>query len=200
MTSGSACFGAGSSLFVLRTVSLLLPDIELQKNRRKYCDAALTRNSRETTPCFRRKSPCFGQITGETSSYLTAHTTIQPSQTGHFVGDSKEAVFVGISPVSSPDFRSLWTSAVSRADFWPAVAASKIPFRAARFRGAKGRSAAWKSGISGGKNAVSSHGPDYCEFSPSASNCGLPQHRAVLQRNAAREATFDRGTRAKSSY
>jgi hypothetical protein len=52
-------------------------------------------------------------------------STIQSSQTAHFVGDSKEAVSVGISSVSSPEFPSLWTSAVSRADFWPAVSASK---------------------------------------------------------------------------
>jgi hypothetical protein len=43
----------------------------------------------------------------ETGSHGTAHTTIQSSQTAHFVGDSKEAVSAGISPVSSPDFVSL---------------------------------------------------------------------------------------------
>jgi hypothetical protein len=56
---------------------------------------------------------------------MTAHTTTQSSQTAHFVGDSKEAVSAGISTVSSPGFLSLWTSAVSRADFWPPVSASK---------------------------------------------------------------------------
>jgi hypothetical protein len=58
-------------------------------------------------------------------SSVPSVSTIQSSQTAHFAGDSKEAVSAGISPVSSPDFLSLWTSAVSRADFWPPVSASK---------------------------------------------------------------------------
>jgi hypothetical protein len=81
-----------------------------------------------TTGLIRKNSlqkASYQAIRVETGSYLTAHTTIQSSQTAHFVVDSKEAVFAGISPVSSPNFPSLWTSAVSRADFWPPVSASK---------------------------------------------------------------------------
>jgi len=79
-------------------------------------------------------------ISTETGSRLTAHTTIQSSQTAHFVGDSKEGGFCGSSPYRHLDFLSLWTSAVSRAGFWPPVSASRIPFLAAGFRRAKGRS------------------------------------------------------------
>jgi hypothetical protein len=51
--------------------------------------------------------------------------TIRETMPDNLVGDSKEAVSVGISTVSSPDFLSLRTSAVSRADLWPPVSASK---------------------------------------------------------------------------
>ncbi len=67
-----------------------------------------------------------GSMTGwGVGSSVPSVSTIQSSQTAHFVGDSKDAVSAGISSVSSPDFLSLWTSAVSRADFWPPVSASK---------------------------------------------------------------------------
>jgi len=59
------------------------------------------------------------------ASLVQISSTIQSSQTAHFVGDFKETASAGISPVSSPDFLSLWTSAVSRANFWPPVSASK---------------------------------------------------------------------------
>jgi hypothetical protein len=79
-----------------------------------------------------RKIPFLTRIseTGSMTEWWVASlcpsaSTIQSSQTAHFVGDSKEAVSAGISPVSSPDFLSLWTSAVSRANFWPPVSASK---------------------------------------------------------------------------
>jgi hypothetical protein len=71
----------------------------------------------------------------------------------HFVGDSR--VSAGISPVSSPGFLSPWTSAVSSADFWPPVSASKnsvpgkLDFEGQRPFGGL------EIGILGGKNAVS---------------------------------------------
>ncbi len=108
---------------------------------------------------------------------MTAHTTIQSSQTAHFVGDSKEAVSAGISPVSSPGFLSPWTSAVFRADFWPPVSASKnsvpgkLDFEGQRPFG----------GLEIDKNAVSSRGRNYCGFSPSASNGRL--HSAAASRS-----------------
>jgi hypothetical protein len=74
---------------------------------------------------FFKKFPVLWPIQRETGSHLTAHTTIQSSRTAETVVDRKEAVSAGISPVSSPDFLSLWTSAVSRANFWPPVSASK---------------------------------------------------------------------------
>ena len=59
------------------------------------------------------------------ASLVQMISTIQSSQTAHFVGDSKEAASAGISAVSSLDFLSLRTSAVSRAGFWPPVSASR---------------------------------------------------------------------------
>src|SRR5258708_1213604 len=76
-----------------------------------------------------QKIPCSQAKPGETGSHMTAHTTIQSSRTAETVLDRKEAVSARISPVSSPDFPSLCTLAVSRADFWPPVSASKNSVR-----------------------------------------------------------------------
>jgi hypothetical protein len=119
----------------------------------------------------------------ETGSHLTAHTTIESSQTAHFVGDSKKAVSAGISPVSSPDILSLWTSAVSGADFWPPVSASKNSVPGSGISRGKGLFGGWKSGILGGKNAVSSRGRNYCGFNPRASNCRLQSAGASRSRS-----------------
>jgi hypothetical protein len=48
---------------------------------------------------------------------VTAHTTIQSSQTAEFLADSKEAGSVGISANIVPSFWSLVTLAVTRAEF-----------------------------------------------------------------------------------
>ena len=61
-------------------------------------------------------------------------STIQSFQTADLRAGSKEAVSVGIFAGIIPLFRSLVTLAVSQADFWPPVSASKIPFPAAGFR------------------------------------------------------------------
>jgi hypothetical protein len=61
------------------------------------------------------------------------------------------------------------------------------------FEGQKDRSAAWKSGILGGKNAVSSRGRNYRGFSPSAFALSAPFCRSIAQSfNSNRQATFDR--------
>ena len=67
------------------------------------------------------------ELAEERGSIIVAHNYQLPwiQDVAHFVGDSKDAVSAGISSVSSPDFLSLWTSPVSRADFWPPVSASK---------------------------------------------------------------------------
>jgi len=142
---------------------------------------------------FPVKFPKKREFLVETGSHWTAHTTIQSSQTAHFVGDSKEVVSAGISPVSSPDFPSLRTSAVSRADFWPPVSASKNSVPGSWISRGKDRSAAWKSGILGGKNAVSSGGRKLLRIKSKRFELSsiLPEHRAVVQLQP-RQATFDR--------
>jgi hypothetical protein len=46
--------------------SLFLPDTPRLKSPRKYCGTALICNHCPKVPCFRRKKPCFGLITGRT--------------------------------------------------------------------------------------------------------------------------------------
>jgi hypothetical protein len=48
----------------------------------------------------------------ETGSYLTAHTTIQTTQTAEIVADRKKAGFTGIFAGFTPQFWSLKTPAV----------------------------------------------------------------------------------------
>jgi hypothetical protein len=71
----------------------------------------------------------------------------------------------------------------------------KIPFLASWISRGKGRSAAWKSGIPGGKNAVSSRGRNYCGFCPSASNGRL--HSAGASRS--RSNLMPRGRQPSTS-
>src|SRR5882672_7945638 len=147
-----------------------------------------------------RKFPFLARVseTGSTTGWgvgssVPSVSTIQSSQTAHFVGDFKEVVSAGISPVSSPDFPSLRTSAVSRADFWPPVSASKNSVPGSWISSGKDRSAAWKSGILGGKNAVSSGGRKLLRIKSKRFELSsiLPEHRAVVQLQP-RQATFDR--------
>ena len=69
------------------------------------------------------------QITGnnrgwpETGSRVTAHTTIQSSQTAETVVVQKHAGSAGIFAVVGAAFRSLRMLGVSRVDFWPPVSA-----------------------------------------------------------------------------
>jgi hypothetical protein len=93
--------------------------------------------------------------------------TIQCSQTGHFVGCSKEAVSVGISPVSSPDFPSLWTSAVSRADSPVSASKNSVPGSWISRGNATGQATFDRCSdeIRSGTRAKSSYRPDaYCIF------------------------------------
>ena len=69
--------------------------------------------------------PDSRELQVETGSYLTAHTTIQSHQTPDFQTELKQAVSVGIFAGIVPAFRSLQALAVSWADFWPPVSASK---------------------------------------------------------------------------
>jgi hypothetical protein len=51
--------------------------------------------------------PISRELEVETGSYLTAHTTIQSSQTARFRHDAKEGVSAGISDHSFPGLLSL---------------------------------------------------------------------------------------------
>jgi hypothetical protein len=92
------------------------------------CDRSTARifcNSGGPAKIERGPATCSRALPCKSFEPIGRHVRIVRVTLQDFVGDSKETVSAGILPVSSPGFLSLWTSAVSRADFWPPVSASK---------------------------------------------------------------------------
>jgi hypothetical protein len=123
-------------------------------------------------------------------------STIQSYETANPGADSLWADSVGIFAGIVPLFRSPVTLAVSQADFWPPVSASKNSVPRGKVLTANAGRLPGVLGVLGGqKRVVWSPAGRYRGFNPRASNCRL--HSAGASRN--RSTPMPRGKRPSTA-